>query len=113
MDNIFNHIINSGIVVLVFILIYSIYLYLKSVIRQNKYLSSEQLELLENVCRYAVGFAEQMYKTDKTVDRYQIAIEYVYDIVNKAGFDYCKLMNIVNGLIESQVLKLPQTHKVD
>lgn len=94
-------------------LIYTVYLYIRSTLMNQNKISVEQLNLLENIVRYAVGYAEQIYKTDITIDRFSLASDYVYDVVSKLGYDYPELAKIIIGLIEAQVLQLPKTNTGD
>ena len=113
MNSAITHITNFGLLILIFMLIYSMYIYLKSNIKQNNMLSVDMLDLLASAAMYAVNYAEQMYKTDNLVDRYKLAVDYMYNIITKLGFNYTDLEKIVKGLIESQVLQLKQTHKTE
>lgn len=110
MDNVLSNIMSFGSLVLLFMLVYSMYLYIKSIILNKNKLTIEDLELLENACLYAVKYAEQMYKNDNMIDRYKLAVDYVYDVVNKSGLKYPELIKIIKGLIESHVLNLPKTN---
>lgn len=113
MNNFMTYIINFGSIILMLTLLYIAFIYLKTTVLKDKALTQEQLSFLENTTRYAVNYAEQMYKTDDLVDRYKLALDFVYDVVNKAGYDYTGLIKIIKGLIESHVLQLPMTHKTE
>jgi hypothetical protein len=103
--------INVGSLLLIAMLIYAMFLYIRAFLTKDDNLNMEQLTLLENTTKYAVNYAEQMYKVDISVDRRRVALDYMYDVVAKANLDFIDLSGIINGLMEAHVLELPKTHE--
>ncbi|MBZ4687681.1 MAG: hypothetical protein PWQ96_74 [Clostridia bacterium] len=73
-------------------------------------LTKEMLELIDYACERGVGYAEQLYKSDQSIDRQKIALDFAFDVVRKAGIVPEKYLDIIRGIIEDKVRQLPKTH---
>ncbi|MGE5438053.1 MAG: phage holin, LLH family [Syntrophothermus sp.] len=113
MHNILSNATNFLLLILVVMSIYAMFSYIKSNIKQNSKLSTEVLELLENSARYAVHYAEQLYKNDELIDRFQFALDFMYNFVKRLDLDYSDLEKLIKGMIETHVFNLPTTHKTE
>jgi hypothetical protein len=79
---------------------------------EGGYLTNTQLTLLDFACKKGVEYAEQLYKNDDTLSRNELALTYAFDIIEEAGIFSEEYLHIIEGLVESNVLKLPKTHAV-
>lgn len=103
-------ILSTMFTILIYLII--IVLILNKLYRGDGKLSVEDMEFLKLVGKQAVGYAEQVYKTNKSEDnRFNIAVNYLYDAVKKSNIKYENVRNLVVGIIESEVLNLPKTHQ--
>jgi hypothetical protein len=83
---------------------------LKPILIKKNVLNIEQLDLIDFACEKAVQYAEQIYKNDNNTDRQELALDYALDILNKSDIIPDEYFYLINGIIESHVLKLPKTH---
>lgn len=103
------YIISFSIVLIT--LIYTVFI--KPILEERGYLTREQLELIDFACEKGVSFAEQIYKHDPSIDRYQLAIDYAFEVIEKAGIIPDMYLTVIQGMIEDYVRKLPKTHDAD
>ena len=105
-----NNLVNlTGIFLLICVLL-TLFLYLRDLFKSKGNLTFDKIKALESIVNHAVNLSEQLYKTDKNLDRFKNAFELVMELTgriglsNKKGFD-----KLVTALIESFVLKLPKS----
>lgn len=73
-------------------------------------LTFEQLELIDFACEKAVSYAEQTYKEFPDIDRSQLALDYAFQIIEKAAIIPENYLGIIKGMIKANIIKLPKTH---
>jgi len=111
LTNVLDIVLNCSFLVIALMLIFILFEIIQRIIVKSDNITKEELELIELGVKQAVEYAEQLYKNDKLVDRYKIALDYIFLITQKAGYDYGNWLKVIKGLIESQVFKLPKTHE--
>lgn len=85
-------------------------LFIKPYLKRIGMLTLEQIEFIDYAVETGVQFAEQLYKTDNTIDRHKIALDYAFDVLRKSGMIPEDYIDIIRGIVESKVLILPKTH---
>lgn len=105
---------DAGIIALIILAVTLIYdIAIKPYLIKNRILTTEQLDIIDFACEKAVEYAEQIYKNDPSIDRNALAIDYAFDVVEESGVIPERYIDVIEGMIESYVFKLPKTHDED
>lgn len=103
-----DHSVLIGVIIAVLAMVYRLFLHDRLV--NSGLLNTEQLDLIDYACERGVEFAEQMYKNDSSVDRQSLALDFAFDIIEKSHIIPQQFLDIIHGMIEAKVNKLPPTN---
>lgn len=107
-------IMNNSVKIFSFLLLvcvfYTLFLYLKDLYRSRYNLTLDKIKALESIVGHAVNLSEQIYKSDKSIDKYKNTFDIVLEMTGRLGLKKNGFEKLIKTLIESSVFKLPRNN---